>query len=132
MNLFAYGTLMFPEIWRRVVHRDFASAPALLYGYRIGRVRGEHYPAITRAPSFCRVRGIIYFDLDEQAQVRLDAYESDFYDRIRVRATQDNGVEIECDAYVLASSEADSHLEGPWRPEWFERESLEDYLHRLE
>ena len=46
MRLFAYGTLMFPEIWHRVVGRDYPSAPGALRGYAIRRVIDDLYPVV--------------------------------------------------------------------------------------
>jgi gamma-glutamylcyclotransferase (GGCT)/AIG2-like uncharacterized protein YtfP len=46
LHLFTYGTLMFPEVWRVVVGKDFESTPAQLPGYQIFRVRDAVYPGI--------------------------------------------------------------------------------------
>jgi hypothetical protein len=35
MNLFAYGTLMFPAIWRAIVGREAASERASVKGYLV-------------------------------------------------------------------------------------------------
>jgi gamma-glutamylcyclotransferase (GGCT)/AIG2-like uncharacterized protein YtfP len=45
-HLFTYGTLMFPEVWRVVVAKNFETTPAQLPGYEIFRVAGALYPGI--------------------------------------------------------------------------------------
>ena len=49
MNLFTYGTLMFPEVWQRIGVGDFSSIPATLPGFAIFRVRDAVFPGIVRA-----------------------------------------------------------------------------------
>lgn len=49
-HLFTYGSLMFENVWRRVVSGRYRSTPATLHGYRRQRVRGEDYPALEALP----------------------------------------------------------------------------------
>lgn len=46
LHLFTYGTLMFPEVWRVVVGKEFQTLPAVAPGYQIFHVRGAVYPGI--------------------------------------------------------------------------------------
>lgn len=80
MNLFAYGTLMNPEVWARVTGRTFRCAPATLQGYAVRRLHGHDFPGILPVPGQS-ARGLVYFDLDDDTLARLDAYEDDFYQR---------------------------------------------------
>jgi gamma-glutamylcyclotransferase (GGCT)/AIG2-like uncharacterized protein YtfP len=130
MNLFTYGTLMFPEIWRRVVGCDFFAAPATLAGYAVYRVTNGVYPVMVAADPEAQVRGLIYFDVDAASVVLLDEYESDLYERVPVVMTVENR-RIECEAYVLPESRRSYASDEPWNAERFKREALADYLRRL-
>ena len=46
MNLFAYGTLMFPEVWRQVVGTPHSGTPAAAHGYAAYRVKNAVYPGL--------------------------------------------------------------------------------------
>ena len=131
MHLFAYGTLMFPEIWRRVVGREFGSQAAELVGFVVLQAQDDVYPVMLRSTSLDRVRGLIYFDLDDEALARLDDYESELYDRVAVDATLSNGETAACQAYVLPASHERIASSRRWDAAWFEREAMANYLQRL-
>lgn len=131
MNLFTYGTLMFPEIWRRVVGRDLATLPATLSGYAVYRVVNGGYPVMVAANADAQVRGLIYLDVDAASMALLDEYESDLYNRIAVVATAAEGRRIKCETYVLPESRRSFASNEPWNAERFKSEALAEYLRRL-
>jgi gamma-glutamylcyclotransferase (GGCT)/AIG2-like uncharacterized protein YtfP len=128
MHLFTYGTLMFPEVWRRIAVREAVSERATLNGFAIYRVRDAVFPGIIRAREVDRVQGVLYRDLDDEMLFELDAYESDFYRREPVWVTTDTGEHIECQAYVVPPSRREMLTSEPWDREWFEKHKLESYL----
>ena len=83
MNLFVYGTLMFPEVWRRVAGGEHRRQSATLRNYAAYRVRGEPYPVLAPAPG-ATVSGAIVYGVEDDVLTRLDAYEGDLYVRIDV------------------------------------------------
>ena len=87
MHVFTYGTLMFPEVWRIVVGREFETVEGTLAGYSIFRVRDAVFPGIIAAAGECVVRGVVYLDVDAASVERLDRFEDDFYARQRFRST---------------------------------------------
>ena len=127
MNLFTYGTLMFPEVWHRIDVGDFPSEPATLPGFAIYRVKDAVFPGMVRAEPDSHVEGIVYRDLTDDALFELDAYESDFYDRIPVIAAGQHGL-IDCTAYVVPNSHRSALTNQPWSREWFAEHQLERYL----
>ena len=131
MNLFTYGTLMFPEIWRQVVGRQFATATAVLAGYAAYRVRNGVYPVMVSAEPESRTSGLIYFDVDVASLALLDEYESDLYARVPIVATADDGRPIECQAYVLPAPRQGFASDELWDAARFEQEVLRDYLKKL-
>jgi len=130
MHLFTYGTLMFAEVWRQVVWRPFPSRRATLAGYAVYRVRDRVFPGMVRTGQADVVSGLIYSDLDEEAIWRLDDYESDFYERLAVEATTDDGTRLVCQAYIVPDSKREVLAEAPWDADWFEQHDLASYLQR--
>ncbi len=131
MNLFAYGTLMFPAVWRRVVGREFAAQPASVSGYAVFRVADGVYPVMVAAAPDDRVSGLVYRGIDDATLRLLDEYESDLYDRVEVQALFAGGELIACEAYVLPERNHAHASNGPWSAETFAREHLAGYLVRL-
>ena len=130
MHLFTYGSLMFAEVWQRVVGRRFATCPADLRGYEIFRVRDATYPGIVAGEPETRVAGIVYFNLDDEALARLDTFESDLYEREPVVVTGSDERSWECWAYIVPSRSASLLTDDKWTAEWFERNGLANFLNR--
>lgn len=128
MHLFAYGTLMFAEVWRRIEMRELPSQPASLRGYAVFRLQGAVIPGMVHAGEDDQVVGVIYRDLDEATLEELDAYESDLYERVAVEATDVDGTQIECQAYVIPESQRHMLSDEPWDPVRFEKKELAKYL----
>ena len=128
MHLFTYGTLVFPEVWQRIAVREAAAQSATLSGYAIYRVKDAVYPGIVRAGEVDRVSGVLYRDLDDDTLFELDAYESDFYQRLAVWVTTGDGESVECQAYVVPDSRRDMLTDEPWDTQWFAEHKLAKYL----
>lgn len=131
MNLFTYGTLMYPAVWRRVAGRSFANQPATLAGYAVYRVDGDVYPVLVACDQSAPATGVIYFDVDEQTLSRLDRYESEIYARQPVQATLPDGRDIPCETYLLSPQRQQLATRQPWTAEWFEEHALQAYLDRF-
>ena len=108
-RLFAYGTLMCPEIMHQVAGPVPPARPALLHGFARHPVRGEVYPAIT-PESGRKIEGLLYQIADPLAWQRLDAFEGKMYLRAQVRVEIRDKHMTDAQTYVV-------------KPE---------YLHRLE
>jgi gamma-glutamylcyclotransferase (GGCT)/AIG2-like uncharacterized protein YtfP len=104
--LFAYGTLLCPDIWVQVTGHDGPPFPATLSGYQRYRVRGEDYPALVAEPGV-RVNGVLYRGLTDLHWQQLDRFEGDLYRRVRVVVDLDDGQRIEAFTYLLDSAKAD-------------------------
>jgi gamma-glutamylcyclotransferase (GGCT)/AIG2-like uncharacterized protein YtfP len=129
MNLFTYGTLMFPEVWQTVVGRDFASLPATLRGHQIFRVAGAVYPGIIKLspppspfppPPSTPVPGILYLNLDDESLTHLDQFESDFYQRRPITVTADDGQLLAAEAYVVPEESRHLLTDEVWTAEGFQ------------
>ena len=131
MNLFAYGTLIYPQIWQQVVGRDFRRLPGVLTGFEVYRAKGELFPVMIAGDSAAEVRGIVYCGLDAPSVARIDQYESGFYERRTVTVQLDQGGDAFCETYVLADQYRSLCSEEIWTSAWFEREALGEYLARF-
>jgi gamma-glutamylcyclotransferase (GGCT)/AIG2-like uncharacterized protein YtfP len=101
MHVFTYGTLMFPEVWRAVVERDFAAVAGIAAGYAIYRVKDAVFPGMVAAGKTDVVRGVLYLDVDETSVARLDVFEDDFYERRALQIACADGFEREAQAYIV-------------------------------
>ena len=98
-NLFAYGTLMVPELIRSIIDRDLKSGRGRLNDFERRSVRNEIYPAVK--PSLSNdVFGVIYYDLSLTEMNILDQYEGNMYERQTVSVcTGRNSIE-RCQVYA--------------------------------
>jgi gamma-glutamylcyclotransferase (GGCT)/AIG2-like uncharacterized protein YtfP len=118
MNLFAYGTLMWPEVLAAVMGRRLAGEEATLAGYERLRVVGQHYPVIVPMTD-SDVEGVLYRDLTDQEFDAVDAFEGEEYNRVEVRVG-----DTTAQVYVL--NELFRHIAAsePWHPEQLTPEHL--------
>ncbi|MEK9721344.1 MAG: gamma-glutamylcyclotransferase family protein [Quisquiliibacterium sp.] len=84
-NVFTYGSLMYPEVWDRVVRGSYSHAEALIDGFRRHALAGVSYPGVVEQVG-ASVRGRLYFDVAADDLGRLDAFESTEYRRAKVDA----------------------------------------------
>lgn len=120
-HLFAYGSLMCPDIMRLVSGVEPISQPARLRGYRRCRVRNEPYPAVI-ADRTATLDGVLYRDLNTSAWERLDRFEGDLYQRIQVRVGTGQGVEQTAGLYLATPALQALLIPGDWSFEQFLRE----------
>ncbi len=129
MHLFTYGSLMYPPVWNRVVAGRYACCPATLAGYRRLQVRGEAYPALWPGEPGDRVTGVLYFDLQPADLGRLDRFEGEQYEHLRVICQTDAGPQ-EALAYGFRAHCRALLGTADWDPAWFEREGLKAFIRR--
>src|SRR5690349_19590862 len=125
-HIFTYGSLMFPEVWRRVVRGDYRFAPAAVAGHARYEISGESYPAMLVQPG-ASVQGVLYFDVDAPDLERLDAFEGTDYRRIALAARLASGESVPAAAYLYLVQERVAAT--PWLPEAFRmREFFDTYV----
>lgn len=130
MHLFAYGTLLIPDIWHLAAGRGCLSEEAVLRGHLIRRVREADFPGILEAGPDAEVPGRVFLDLDPDTIARLDAYESDFYERRQV-TVQVAERELRAAAYVVPEARAAILSDEEWSLDWFREHAFTDYYRRL-
>jgi len=129
-NVFAYGTLMLPEIQKALTGKEFFMQKAKLNNYkRFAKPRTNRYRY--RGPTIIEdknsfVEGEILFNLDTRSWNIIDSYEGKEYEKKFVKVIVDNK-KIQTITYV-ASKELKQKLDGEWKIEIFIKESLNYYL----
>lgn len=116
-NIFTYGSLMFPNVWQRVVRGNYRFAPASIDGHARFAITGETYPGMIAQPG-ARVDGVLYFDVAPGDVAALDAFEGEEYRRDTVFVSLDSGATTEAATYIYTRPRRLS--ESPWRPEAFQ------------
>lgn len=117
MHVFTYGSLMYPEVWRRVTGGGHADEPATLLDHARYAIRGASYPGMVACPG-AQVEGMLYRDVDAAALAALDAFEGPEYRRGTVQVCCAGGVTASAAAYLYLAPEK---LSGsPWEPEAFD------------
>lgn len=120
--LFAYGTLMLPEVLRVLLGRTPASGPASIAGWRVAALPERVYPALV--PGEAIAKGQIITDLTPPEWRLLDAFEDDVYELRRLTLTDGRHAW----AYICADPTAASPED--WDIDTFERDHLAAYLKR--
>jgi len=116
VNIFTYGSLMFPQVWQRVVRGRYRSATATVHDHARYALTGESYPGMI-AQAGGSVPGIVYFAVDACDVAALDAFEGSAYRRVRLDAGLDSGEKIMADSYLFVLPQ---QLSGqPWDPDAF-------------
>lgn len=115
MNLFAYGTLMWPDILEDVVGRNVDGCPAVLENVRRLRVKNEVYPSLVSCEGG-EVSGVLYCGLSEQDIAALDRFEGPEYDRRNVQV-EIGGAPMEAETYFTSEKGLDLLEETEWIPE---------------
>jgi gamma-glutamylcyclotransferase (GGCT)/AIG2-like uncharacterized protein YtfP len=132
MHVFTYGTLMFPEVWRAVVGRDFTTVAGSAAGFAIYRVAGAVFPGIVATTEQDAVRGIVYLDVDEASLARLDVFEDDFYERQAMWISCDDGERREAHAYVVPPYHRSALTDERWdRDQFVASGGLEQFIRRF-
>lgn len=124
-NLFAYGTLQFPEVVKKLTGRTFRSIPARLEGFKRCRVKNCDYPALVSAEG-SQTLGMLLIDVDMASWKILDNFEGDEYLRIAVRVSTEES-EVPAQVYVW-TAEMNRLEDLDWDIENFKENYFAGYL----
>jgi gamma-glutamylcyclotransferase (GGCT)/AIG2-like uncharacterized protein YtfP len=127
MHIFAYGTLVIPEVMRRVTGRNFRCQEAFLRGYARFRVRRQTYPAILPFPDK-ETDGVVYYDVDDASLQRLDEFEGTLYKRTDVNVETDTREWVEAQTYIIRWAERKRLTAEPWDEIEFRERHLARFL----
>ena len=122
-HVFTYGSLMFAQVWTRVVAGRYDSVAATLSGHARYQVSDETYPGMVVSPN-ASVVGVLHLDVDGADLDRLDRFEGDDYARCSLAVIDDLGVERVAETYLYLRP--DRLLKTSWDPERFEMQRFLD------
>lgn len=122
-HVFTYGSLMFPEVWTRVVSGRYQQDVAVARGYRRFAVRDESYPGMIEM-SGAEVQGVVYFDVSPPDLAALDAFEGEDYQRVAIPLNLTDGAIVFAQTYLYLP--VSGLTEQDWLPENFEMQRFLD------
>ena len=129
MNLFVYGSLMFPKVWETVVAGEYVNDPAAVSGYVRKRVNDDNsYPAVIPGDDEAVLHGRVYFHIDQIELDRLDKFEGEYFNREETRALLANGNEVSAEIYVMKRDYMHLLSHENWDPSRFAREDMEHFI----
>jgi gamma-glutamylcyclotransferase (GGCT)/AIG2-like uncharacterized protein YtfP len=117
LPVFTYGSLMFAQVWQRVVRGRYQSEPAVAADYVRLAIAGVDYPGMI-ARAGASVPGVLYFDVDARDIAALDTFEGADYRRVPLQVTTASGVALAAHAYLYLPLQNLS--ESPWLPQAFD------------
>lgn len=128
-NIFAYGTLMLPEIVFALTKKNFVMKEGTLKDYRRYKVndpnREQKGPAIIKEEGY-EVKGKVIFDVGDKTIKLLDKFEGRSYEKRKVLVSVDDN-KIEAIMYLGANFNKD-FLYGDWDLEEFKQKYLDFYI----
>jgi len=127
MNIFTYGSLMFPSVMKAVTGREFSSRNARVKNHARFKVIGESYPGLTPLEGAV-TEGVLYLDVDAFSVKRLDDFEEELYERAGISAVALDGESLMAQTYLIKPQYRDRLSSEPWDPEHFEKADLIDFM----
>ena len=127
MNIFTYGSLMFPSVMKAVTGREFPSKKARLRDYARFKVRGESFPGLTPVKG-ALTDGVLYSDVDPLSVRRLDDFEGDLYQRTEIRVQVEERESLTAQTYVIRPRHRDRLSSQEWDPDHFEKADLIEFM----
>jgi gamma-glutamylcyclotransferase (GGCT)/AIG2-like uncharacterized protein YtfP len=118
-HVFTYGSLMFAEVWTRIVTGRYRSVEGTLHDHARFAVIAQDYPGMIHAPG-ASVTGMVHLDVDAADVERLDRFEGDDYRRVTVSVACSDEVVRSCGTYLYLP--VDRLTGTPWEPAAFAME----------
>ena len=126
-RLFCYGSLQIAEVIEALLGRIPESAPALLPGYEIYRLRDASYPAVAPLEG-ALAPGALYSDITEKELARLDVFEGEPYARKMATVRLEDGSSIGAWLYRPPAAKRHWLTEERWDLESFKRAGLKKFM----
>lgn len=125
INIFTYGSLMYPEIFEAVAGQSLNNKPAKLLNWRRHQLQGESYPAATPCVGH-QLEGVVWFNVSAQALTRLDTFETSSYAREPVQIRTSDGAMHS--AHIYRWLDLTRLLDEDWSTHTFETQHLKHFL----
>lgn len=132
VNIFCYGSLMYPEVWHLVVEDRYKQEQARVFGYGRRKIKNEEYPGLITTKQEDIVQGVVYFDVSNYDLKRLDIFEGNQYIRIKVNCLLNDDFFIDAHTYMINPQQQSIVENENWNKEEFEQHGLEKFLNKYQ
>ncbi len=127
-HVFAYGTLMLPQVVEALTGILFTPKAAILNGYSRYVFKGKCYPGIIEDKTGC-VEGVLYVNIDDRTLSIFDWFEDILYDR-QLLTVQTKSNTVEAFTYVVPIKHQKILDDLPWELETFIEKYAETYIQK--
>ena len=127
MDIFTYGTLMFPSVMKAVTGHEFPSKKACVKNFARFKVKGESYPGLTPLEGAV-TEGSLYRGVDALSVSRLDDFEGEIYERTEIPAYTLEGESLTAQTYVIKARYRDRLSSTEWDSKYFEKADLLEFM----
>ena len=132
MNIFAYGTLICPEMVFALTGKNYVSEKAVLNNFKRFKIYDDGqpraYPAIKKYAGGL-VNGIILYDVDKESMEALDFFEGGEYIRTLLEIVTD-GKKIKTYVYVW-EKKYNPKLKNEWSLNYFIKNDMPEYVNEI-
>ena len=130
-QLFAYGTLMFSEVWIHLIGRECSRIEAELHNHSALRVNGHTFPGLRETKDNNCVKGILYSGIIKKDWDILDDFEGDFYERVPVKVYSEKNIIHLAYTYIVKPQNYGKLSGELWDANWFKKNMLGQYMDRI-
>ena len=127
MNVYTYGSLMFPEVMEALTERIFKFEDLRLYGFKRFKLKEKKYPGVIENEN-AFLSGRVWFDLDRQSLEILDAFEDKIYQRRTVSIETGEKGSIDTYLYVVTPDYVNLLEKSDWDFDFFRENYLDQYV----
>lgn len=131
-NLFVYGTLIFPEILKKLTGEEINGVPAILENYKRYAIydgdMARSYPAVIKENNE-RVEGILLLGIKQSVIDIIDFFEGNEFERSIVPVKAADNIYF-ASVYVWKESQH-FKLKSDWDIEHFKKKYLRIYLNKV-
>ncbi|MGD8526667.1 MAG: gamma-glutamylcyclotransferase [Thioalkalispiraceae bacterium] len=128
-HLFVYGSLMFDEVWSRLVTRQYQRRPATLRGYKRLKIKHQVYPGIVKSPGN-QVNGMLVLNLCQADIRRLDKFEGRYYRRKTQTVSVNAHKHYRAQVYVIKPRYRKLLSTDNWQADEFRNHDIQLFLSR--
>lgn len=132
VNIFCYGSLMYPQVWNLVVKGNYQQQQAQIFNYRRKKIKNEEYPGIIAAKTEDIVEGIVYFNVSNDDLKRLDLFEGNQYIRVEVNCLLSQNSYFIAHTYVINPQYRAIVDDEDWDKQQFEQNGLKKFLRKYQ
>lgn len=136
MNLFCYGTLMWPDIWQHTVQSEYSVKDAYIKGFKRLQVKKQNYPALIHSHGEQSekdfVHGKVYFDVNAHDFIRAQEHIGKEFEVLDGACfTADSEIAVSAKIFLWRTEHRSLLSSEEWTREWFEEKALNLYRREM-